>query len=79
MLGGQCVIAATLNAEQHIVHLNDSHAITFGEQAGGASERVQAIAEAMGGANFDALVSENILLRMWEKWVFWPHWRPARA
>ncbi|REE22438.1 ketopantoate reductase [Paraburkholderia sp. BL6669N2] len=70
VLGGQCVIAATLNAEQHIVHLNDMHAITFGEQAGGTSERVQAIAEAMAGANFDTLVSDNILLRMWEKWVF---------
>ena len=70
VLGGQCVIAATLNAEQHIVHLNDTHAITFGELAGGTSERVQAIADAMAGANFDASVSDNILLRMWEKWVF---------
>ncbi|MFP3611831.1 2-dehydropantoate 2-reductase [Paraburkholderia sp. SIMBA_050] len=70
VLGGQCVIAATLNPEQHVVHLNEMHAITFGELAGGASERVQAIADAMTGANFDVVVSENILLRMWEKWVF---------
>ena len=70
VLGGQCVIAATLNAEQHIVHLNDMHAITFGELAGGSSERVQAIAHAMADANFDVSVSDNILLRMWEKWVF---------
>ncbi len=70
VLGGQCVIAATLNAEQHIVHLNEMHAITFGELAGGKSERVQAIADAMAGTNFDVAVSDNILLRMWEKWVF---------
>jgi 2-dehydropantoate 2-reductase len=70
VLGGQCVIAATLNADQQIVHLNETHAISFGELQGGASARVQAIADAMAGANFDALVSENILLRMWEKWVF---------
>lgn len=71
VLGGQCVIAATLNAAQHVVHLNDLHAITFGELAGGGtSERVQEIADAMAGANFDAAVSESILLRMWEKWVF---------
>ncbi|WCM24004.1 2-dehydropantoate 2-reductase [Paraburkholderia bryophila] len=70
VLGGQCVIAATLNAEQHIVHLNEMHAITFGELTGGKSERVQAIADAMAGANFDVTVSDNILLRMWEKWVF---------
>jgi 2-dehydropantoate 2-reductase len=70
LLGGQCVIAATLNAERHIVHLNDMHTITFGELAGGTSERVRAIADAMAGANFDVSVSDNILLRMWEKWVF---------
>jgi 2-dehydropantoate 2-reductase len=70
LLGGQCVIAATLNADQHIVHLNDMHAISFGELPGGTSERVQEIAQAMSGANFDASVSDNILLRMWEKWVF---------
>lgn len=70
VLGGQCVIAATLNAAQHIVHLNDMHAITFGELAGGTSERVQAIADAMTGANFDVSLSDRILLRMWEKWVF---------
>ncbi|HEY2023597.1 2-dehydropantoate 2-reductase [Paraburkholderia sp.] len=70
VLGGQCVIAATLNAEQHIVHLNDMQAISFGELAGRTSARVEAIAQAMSGANFDASVSDNILLRMWEKWVF---------
>ncbi|NML34394.1 2-dehydropantoate 2-reductase [Paraburkholderia antibiotica] len=70
VLGGQCVIAATLNAEQHIVHLNDMQAITFGELTGGTSERTQAIADAMSGASFDVAVSDNILLRMWEKWVF---------
>ncbi|MFT4069195.1 2-dehydropantoate 2-reductase [Paraburkholderia sp.] len=70
VLGGQCVIAATLNAEQHIVHLNDTQAITFGELAGGTSARTQEIADAMSGASFDVSVSDNILLRMWEKWVF---------
>ena len=70
VLGGQCVIAATLSPEQHIMHLNETHAITFGELEGGTSERVEAIADAIADANFDAVVSDNILLRMWEKWVF---------
>ena len=52
------------------MHLNETHAITFGELDGGTSERVEAIADAMAGANFDAVISDNILLRMWEKWVF---------
>lgn len=70
VLGGLCLIAATLNREREIVHLNEAHGITFGELEGGVSERVRAIAEVMTGAGFDAALSDNILLRMWEKWVF---------
>jgi 2-dehydropantoate 2-reductase len=70
VLGGQCLIAATLNGEREIVHLNDAAALTFGELEGGLSERVQAIAEAMNVTGFHASTSDAILLRMWEKWVF---------
>ena len=70
VLGGQCVIAATLNREREIVHLNDMHAIGFGELGGGLSERVQAVASAFDGAGFDSTASDNILQQMWEKWVF---------
>jgi 2-dehydropantoate 2-reductase len=47
VLGGICLIAATLNREREIVHLNDSAALTFGELEGGLSGRAQAIAEVM--------------------------------
>ncbi|MGF6646573.1 MULTISPECIES: 2-dehydropantoate 2-reductase [Paraburkholderia] len=70
VLGGQCFIAATLNREREIVHLNESQAISFGELEGGLSERVRAIGEVMSGAGFDVATSDNILLGMWEKWVF---------
>jgi 2-dehydropantoate 2-reductase len=70
VLGGQCVIAATLNKERVIVHLNDMHAISFGERDGGMSERIQAIATAMQGAKFDVHASEKIVQDMWDKWVF---------
>jgi 2-dehydropantoate 2-reductase len=70
VLGGQCVIAATLNKERAIVHLNDMHALSFGERDGGMSERIQAIATAMQGAKFDAHASEKIVQDMWDKWVF---------
>ena len=36
VLGGQCVISATLDANGGIVHLNDIHALTFGELDGAA-------------------------------------------
>jgi len=69
-LGGQCVIAATLNKERAIVHLENMHALTFGERDGGMSERIRAIAAAMQGAKFDVNASEKIVQDMWDKWVF---------
>ncbi|MGH8780054.1 2-dehydropantoate 2-reductase [Paraburkholderia sp.] len=70
VLGGLCVIAATLNPAREIVHLNDLHSITFGELQGGTSERVQAIAAQMQGAGFDANAVDNVPQQMWDKWVF---------
>jgi 2-dehydropantoate 2-reductase len=70
VLGGQCVIAATLDEKHEIVHLNRSHSLSFGERDGTMSERVEAIANLMSGARFDAHPSATILLDMWEKWVF---------
>ena len=70
VLGGVCLIAATLNAEREIVHLNDSHAIAFGEIGGGLSERVNAVADVLGNAGFDSKATPHIMQEMWEKWVF---------
>jgi 2-dehydropantoate 2-reductase len=70
VLGGQCVIAATLNREREIVHLNAMHGIGFGELGGGISERVREVAAAFEGAGFDSSAADNILQQMWEKWVF---------
>jgi 2-dehydropantoate 2-reductase len=70
VLGGQCVIAATLNDKHEIVHLNEAHSLSFGERDGSMSERVKAIGELMSGARFDARASGTILLDMWEKWMF---------
>ncbi|HET7064077.1 MAG TPA: 2-dehydropantoate 2-reductase [Rudaea sp.] len=69
VLGGQCIIAATLDERGAIVHLNDAHSLTFGERDGGLSDRVRAIAEAMSGARFDARPSEQATQEMWEKWT----------
>ena len=70
VLGGQCIIAATLNEDREIVHLNEAHRISFGELDGSLSDRVQAIERFLSGAGFDAQASPQILLDMWEKWVF---------
>jgi 2-dehydropantoate 2-reductase len=70
VLGGKCVIAATLNERHEIVHLNDTHELSFGERDGGASDRVKELAGAFAGANLKARLSEAIVQEMWEKWVF---------
>ncbi len=70
VLGGACVIAATLNEKHAILHLNESHTLSFGERDGALSTRVEAIASLMAGVRFDARARTAILLDMWEKWVF---------
>ncbi len=70
VLGGQCLVAVNLNEQHEIVHLNDRHVLTLGERDGTMSDRVSAITELMQGARFDVKPSPQILLEMWEKWVF---------
>ncbi len=70
VLGGQCLISVALDAEGRILHLNDNHALSFGERDGSTSGRVAAIAALLKGVRFDARPSTAILQEMWEKWVF---------
>lgn len=70
VLGGLCMISASLDDEGRVLHHNDMHGLTFGERAAEGSPRVQAIQAAFAGANFDARASTNILQDMWEKWMF---------
>jgi 2-dehydropantoate 2-reductase len=69
VLGGQCVISTTLDAEGRILHLNDFHALSFGERDGSVSARAEAIATMLTGARFDSRLSRAIMQEMWEKWV----------
>jgi len=70
VLGGLCVISATLGSEGDIRHLNDIHRMAFGEQDGAVSPRSKAIAAALSGAGFESRLSNAILQEMWDKWVF---------
>jgi 2-dehydropantoate 2-reductase len=70
VLGGLCVISATLDAEGGVVHLNDIHSLTFGELDGARSPRIETVASALLGAGFDARLSGEVRQDMWEKWVF---------
>jgi 2-dehydropantoate 2-reductase len=70
LLGGLCVISASIEPGGRIAHLNDVHNLAFGELDGSRSHRVEAIASLLSAARFESRLSENILQEMWEKWVF---------
>ena len=72
LLGGLCVISATLDADGDIVHhLNDLHSLTFGELDGRERpRRIEAIASTLSGAGYEARLSDAIRQEMWEKWIF---------
>jgi len=70
VLGGQCHISTALDEEGRILHLNESHDLSFGERGGSRTARAESIATALSGAQFDARFSNEILQEMWEKWVF---------
>ncbi|MDR2982392.1 MAG: 2-dehydropantoate 2-reductase [Puniceicoccales bacterium] len=69
VLGGRCVISATLNEQREIVHFLPGHSIALGERSGEISERVKSVYSALAEAGFDTLASDRILSVMWEKWV----------
>src|SRR3984893_17034684 len=50
ILGGQCVIAATLDAQRVVVHLGDNHELTFGERDGVISDRIRYVAGTLDNA-----------------------------
>src|SRR3954453_9861852 len=70
VLGGLCLISSVVDPEGRVLHLNDIHALSFGEPDGGRSPRIEAIATALSDAGFDDRLSDTILQDMWEKWIF---------
>jgi 2-dehydropantoate 2-reductase len=70
VLGGQCQISTTLDAEGRVIHLNDQHTMSYGELDGSRSERIEAVNADFTGANFDSQLSLTVLQDMWEKWTF---------
>jgi len=69
VLGGQCSIAATLNADRHVVQLAPMQALGFGERDGTLSERVRQADAIFQRGQFDGKASTTIMQDMWEKWI----------
>jgi 2-dehydropantoate 2-reductase len=70
VLGGVVVIIATANDDGDIVVLAPGASLTIGSQDGTRSTRLQAAYDQLSGAGFDVSISDEIIARMWQKWVF---------
>lgn len=70
VVGGLCQIGVTLGANGDIVHLDRLHNLVFGERDGSSSARLEAFAAAFKGAKAEARQSGEIMLEMWEKFIF---------
>jgi len=71
VLGGVIVIAAQTNDEGDIVvQLSPPASLAIGTQDGTRTARLQAAYDQLSGAGFDASISDEIIARMWQKWVF---------
>ncbi len=69
VLGGLCLVSATVGEDGGIVHFLPGHRITFGERSGEMSARTKQVETALSGALFEVVRSNIIRTEMWEKWV----------
>ena len=81
VLGGQCVISTTLDDEGQILHLNDTHFLSFGEQNGSKSRRAPKLSRrrclALASSRASARPSCRRCGRNGPSFVPWPPASPA--
>jgi 2-dehydropantoate 2-reductase len=70
VLGGVAYVGAVLLPDGSIRHVNRLSGIAFGERSGELSERARAITEDFAGTPVSAPASANVMLDMWEKFIF---------
>ena len=70
VLGGVIVVSTQLNNDGDIVQLIPSASLTIGTQDGTPATRLRTAYDQLSGAGFDASISNEIIARMWQKWVF---------
>jgi 2-dehydropantoate 2-reductase len=70
VLGGVVVVVTQLNDEGDVVQFGPQASLTIGAQDGARTTRVENAYDLLSGAGFDASISDEIIARMWQKWVF---------
>ena len=69
VLGGVCHIGATMNEDGEILHINPMQVVTAGSRSGDAPPQVQALADLVSETPAKLVISDDIMLSMWEKVV----------
>ena len=68
VLGGISYNSVTNTNPGHATHTNAGHTL-IGELDGTRSDRVQLLCEALEGAGFETVISDNIIGVIWNKWI----------
>ncbi|HEY0234192.1 MAG TPA: ketopantoate reductase C-terminal domain-containing protein, partial [Afipia sp.] len=69
LTGCVCKVATHLDGEGRIVQMNKLQDFAYGEMSGEVTDRIRRLDTQMQGAGFDARLSADIELEMWEKWA----------
>lgn len=70
VFGGLCAITTTLNEHREIVQLMPIQSVTFGARTTAGHGKAHLIGAVLRKGNFEAIVSDDIVQDMWEKWIF---------
>jgi 2-dehydropantoate 2-reductase len=69
VIGGICLVVTELDDTGAIVQMNDMQHLEYGERNGAVTQRLRDLDATLQGAGFDAQLSPDISLAMWQKWV----------
>jgi 2-dehydropantoate 2-reductase len=70
VLGGSAFIIATLDEKGHVIHSNENHDLIYGPLHPSQKKICDEFEQAVGSAIMKAGRTENILIRMWIKYMF---------
>jgi 2-dehydropantoate 2-reductase len=59
-----------LDSQGRVIQLADFQSFNYAEQGGKKTSRIEALPQVFQGPGFDTAISGDILLDMWQKWVF---------
>lgn len=68
--GGLAHISSTVNDDGTIEHFSDFKKITFGSRYQSQDERLKQFSDICKKTKFDTVISQNINLDLWKKWIF---------